>query len=148
MEQKKTALSAQLRNMDTWLEQWEEGCPGGLNNTPHLSLEVRAFRHPPPSVFVETLPQNPAQKEESKFLDCFINYSEFEKLKYKNGDFVKHTAKTDICSEESFGQEPSPLISQKFAIKSHSNHRQMCCPPLLSSICHPLHRLTGILQRG
>lgn len=31
--------------MDTWQEQWEEGCPGGLNTTPHLSLEVRAFRH-------------------------------------------------------------------------------------------------------
>lgn len=73
MEQKKTALSAQLRNMDTWQQQWEEGCPRRLNTTPHLSLEVRAFLHFFP-FSVETLPQNPEQRQES---DRLISFSPF-----------------------------------------------------------------------
>lgn len=149
MKQKKTALSARLRNMDTWQEQWEEGCPGGLNTTPHLSPEVRAFRH-----FFFCLRRDPPPKPSTEEGIKMFFIALLTALNVKVGQSTKNWVFEDTrprqtsVEMESFG-EPFPLISQKFAIKSQSNHRTMCCPPLLSSIfSHPLHRLTGILQRG
>lgn len=149
MEQKKTALSAQLRNMDTLQRQWEEGCPKRLNTTPHLSLEVRVFLH-----FFPCLPQNPEQRQES---DCLIRFSHFcVTLSTALNVKIRQRQKNEILRirdfrKESFGEEHFPLISQKFAIKSQSNvlspaavfHSQSSFP---QADRHPAERLNQPLQ--
>lgn len=114
MEQKKTALSAGLRNMDTWQQQWEEGCLGGLNTTPHLSLGVRAFLHFFPPVSVETPPSSTAKtKSRGRNRKCL---DRFESLLHDFITVVKirqsaktrfrgHMAETDVCREKSFGEK-------------------------------------------
>ena len=140
MEQKKTALSALLRNMDTWQRQWEEGCPRGLNTTLICLLKLELCL-----VFFHCLHRAPSPNPRAEAEIGLIGFSHFcvtlltvLNVKIRFWGFV---------AVESRVLEKNPLLS---SVKSLLlNLSQMFCSPRLSSILsHPLHRLTGIQQRG